>query len=260
MAVRLLAHAVAALPPVAAGTNSSSNATNSTNSSSSGLTAKLWEQIKQSGFLQELHNQLNSNLQDLHSSMAAHPSDSAASKMLAKHTTSLLEVLVRLRQVHPSFLLAQAAGHQCVLTSLQCISTVMAQAGLQEWMEGWMICSWNAGWFANSAALYPSVEALRDQLAGGSGSSSSSSQHDPAVLQAEPTVQWCCLEVLKPMLSQFLLQAAGTEAASGRSGTSSSNSSRTSSRTSRQTSSASMPGGASTTLPVVASSSRDGCF
>ena len=246
----LLMQALACLPPLAG--------TNSRSSSSSGLTAMLWEQLEQSGFLQQLPAQLGKRSAVF---SLVHASCSVG-KVMSETSIRILNTVGTLQKLQPSFLTAHAAGRHCVvpamqyaLATLQFISTVMVQTGQQKWMEQWLGCAWDTGIASVSAA----TAVLHDQLdqgasessrgasssqgqhagsatavaAGSSGSGSSNTADALAVLQAEQTLQWCCLDALVPMLAQFLQEGRGTDADTASGLTSSSSSAAAASSSSR---------------------------
>jgi hypothetical protein len=220
----LLTPSAEGLPQAAAGPAGSNG---SSSSSSSELSAMLWEQIEQSGFLL----QLPPTLSLLAAGMTAGPFD--ASVPLRQHAINLANILKVLRQLQPSFLTVHAAGQQCLaptmqlgLSSLHYISIALAQAGRQEGMERCLRRCWDAASFAACAAV-DLLEQGRpgDQHAGGAGtnsgssssSSSSSSQRAAAlaVLQAEQLAQWLSMNAVVAMLAHwvFLQQEAPTNAA-----------------------------------------------
>ena len=232
----LVLHAFRHLPALPSGTAGRS----SSSGGGGGLRAMLFEQLEQSGLLWQLPGQLSSESDMLSRTPFQ---DSAAGAVAAgrmhKTAGNLLHMVLSLQRMYPSFLQTHAAGRRCMvpavqlaLSSLQYISTAMAQAGRQEWMGAWLDGCWKTGTIAYSSAM-----ALLDALPNKSesGSSSSESHHashgaaasssasgsssgaadssnvtskDTAdaliVLQAEQTMQMCCLRVVVTMLAQFM--------------------------------------------------------
>jgi hypothetical protein len=115
IAASLVAYAAADLQPLAAGTKHSSSSTapsNSLVSSSSKATAMLWEQIKQSGILQQLPDALDIDPHVLHSRIAGLPSVPGLN--LSQWASSLLRLLHGLQQIQPSFFTTHAVGQRCL--------------------------------------------------------------------------------------------------------------------------------------------------
>jgi hypothetical protein len=141
---------------------------------------------------------------------------------------------------------------QLALSSMQYVSTALAQSGLQGWMGLWLDSAWHTGFRAVFAAYI--LGATRGYLEGEEGDRSersrSQSQHTAsrgataacsdsgadsntadnlAVLQAEQTLQWCCLDVAAPMLAQLLQQFGDSNTAANSSSSSTMGSSSSSS-------------------------------
>jgi hypothetical protein len=215
--------------------SSGSTSSSSSSSSSSALTTLLW-QVEQSGFLQQLPVALGLQARPL----AADQVDGSLGPQDIVNAAGLVHSLSRLQ---PSFLSAHAAGQQCVvptmqlgLSAFQYTSMALAQVGRQEWMRNFLSCCWQAASAAAAAALKLLASLDAQQATGASsstaaGSSSSStgrssgtSQRDAAhaVLQAEQTAQWLCLNLVVALLAhwQSLQAATATDV-----GTSNSNSS-----------------------------------
>jgi hypothetical protein len=137
----LLAVAVADLPPLSAGTGSTDSICSTSNSR---LTAMLWEQVEQSGLLQQLPGSLN--FQVAHIQQPVGQLKLEDSPAPTQGTEQLLHILRCLQHLQPSFFTGLAAGQQCLvpamqlsLSSLQLISTVLlASSGGQEWMAKWL--------------------------------------------------------------------------------------------------------------------------
>jgi hypothetical protein len=224
MAALLLCRAAKSLPPLPDATNlssSSSRTSRSVRSSGSGLTAMLWEQLEQSGLLQQLPDALIRQASHLQL-----PVDQLGdSAELSLHTTNLLKIMHWLRQLHPSFHTVHAAGRQCAgpamqlgLSSLQYISSTLEKTGRQEWMGLWLHNSWDTASSAAHAARTVLESVINPEDAGArssssrpqthqaspctAGSNSGGSQRDAALalLQAEQTTQWACLHTVVTML------------------------------------------------------------
>ena len=179
----------------------------------------------------------------------------SATDILSRRSVFLHKLLQGLQQLQPDFLSTHAAGQHCLvpamqfgLSSLQYISSTLAQAGRQEWMGDWLS---GAAFVGNNAAWDAVVflQKLLDQqdtanlvwadASSSSGSSTARQWREAALplLHAPQTMQWVCLQAVVPMLGQFLQQAAATAGtvstkASGSSSSSKSSSSSSSSKAS----------------------------
>ena len=139
-AALLLNRATADMPPLPDNTGSSSRSSSSSSSSSSsrGLTVAFWEQLEQSGFLQQLPDTVGHQASRIHASKDR-GNDAAARLAVSQDARDLLEALHGLRTLQPSFLTAHAAGQRCVvpamqlgLHSMQYISTAVEKAGREQ--------------------------------------------------------------------------------------------------------------------------------
>lgn len=141
----------------------------------------LWEQLEQCGFLQQLPDAVNLHVLRL----TADQYDSSLE--LPQHTINLANLVLVLGRLYPmqeggSFLESHAAGQRCVvpvmqlrLSGLQYTTMVVAQAGRQDWMMGFLRCCWDiASDAANAAAGLVSSLADQQATAAGSGRGSSS--------------------------------------------------------------------------------------
>ena len=249
MAGLLLMHAVDGLPSSTAGTDSRS-------SSGSGLTAMLWQQIEQSGLLQQLPGQLSvETAQHIRTPYRHSALGMYAAERMSRTTSNLLHTVGALQRVYPMLFSAYPAGRQCLvlamqlaLSSLQYISTAMTKSGRQEWMENWLDSSWTVGTTAASTLFLLNQEASGTGVSsstqhqhaspGAACSSSSASGDALPLLQAKQTLKWCCLDAVVPMLAQDIQQAGNSDTASGSrstaTGSSSSTGTATSSRQHRQ--------------------------
>ena len=181
----------------------------------------LWEQIEQSGFLQQLPLALGLQAKRL---AAAQVDDGSPQDIV--NAVALVHALEKLQ---PSFLTAHAAGQQYLvptmqlgLSAFQYTSMALAQGGRQDWVDNCLGNCWetaNAAAYA-AAKLLASVEAQQAtgrQLVTSSnaaansssdssrGSDSGTSQRDAAyaVLQAESTTQWLCMSSVMTMLAHW---------------------------------------------------------
>jgi hypothetical protein len=238
----LVTDAAKALPPaavvVAAASSNRSTSSSSTSSSSSNskLTAMLWQQIEQSGVLQHLPAALSITTPELLDQIPDHPTKAhsclagSASEILSWRSFCLGNLLDGLQMLHPNFLSAHAVGQQCLapamqfgMSSLQYISSTLAQAGRQEWMGAWLS---GAAFVANNGAV-DAGKLLRNLLkqqdtanipwddassSSSSGSSTAGQLREAALalLRAPQTMQWVYLHAVVSMMGQFLQQAAAT--------------------------------------------------
>jgi hypothetical protein len=221
--VLLVAHAVWHQAQLAATTHRSSSSSDG-GSSTSGrtLSAIFWQQVEQSGLLQQLPDALDFEPGVLRARPTAVQKGMAGMATDTMMISNIFNLLYGLQQLQPSFLTDHAVGRRCVvpamqlgLRTLQFVSTAFKQVGRQEWMQELLTRSWNG---ASSAAIV-AADVLKNRLveeceSTGSDSHGSSSTGNSAtvlqLLQAQETTQWVCLRVVMPMVAQFLQQSADT--------------------------------------------------
>ena len=243
MAAVLVKSAAQSLPKSASNNRNSS----SSSSSSSGLKVKLWEQVEQSGLLQQLPPAVSRQAERL---KADHFVSSLGLPQHV-HTVNLVTLIVQLRELQPTFFTAHAAGKRCVvpamhlsLNAIQYASMAFTQAGRQDWMELLLRCCWQLAGFATAAtaSLLDTHEGQEAAAAGrgssggsghgGGGSGSSigrsdgTSQQDAAiaVLQVEQTLQWSCMSSVVIILAHWLSLQTAAAANAGTCSSSSSSS------------------------------------
>jgi hypothetical protein len=84
------------------------------------MTAVLWEQIEQSGLLQELPGQLSSQSDHLSRTPYQHSgAGRVAAGSMHKTAKNLLYMVSSLQDMYPSFLKTHAAGRQCLVSAMQ---------------------------------------------------------------------------------------------------------------------------------------------
>ena len=89
----------------------------SSSSSSSKLTAILWDQIEQSGILQQLPQALKCSVDAVQTPLKA--DQFASSTFLTDETLKMLQLVYGLQQLQPNFLTTHAAGKQSVVPAMQ---------------------------------------------------------------------------------------------------------------------------------------------
>jgi hypothetical protein len=158
-----------------AGSSSGTGSSSGSGSSTDRLMAMLWEQIEQSGLLQQLPSVLSQQASDILSPLnrlqpqqarvQSHSGFALQLFIRSEHTVSLFGLLHSLTKLHPSFVTAHPAGQQCLvpamhlaLSSLHSISKAVAQAGPQQCLEHWLQYSWNAA----RTTVFPAAKQLLD--------------------------------------------------------------------------------------------------
>lgn len=165
MAAQLVSNAAAVLPPLMS----------TSGSSGSGQTGMLWQQLEQSGILQQLPDALR--LQIVYMTTGA----PAASSGLPEHTVIVFQLLRSLQLLYSCFFTDHAAGQQCVglnmqlaLNTLLYVTKELAQSGRQQWVERCLLCACDTA-NATTSGVETLLERLRDQQTNGASSSSGNS-------------------------------------------------------------------------------------
>jgi uncharacterized membrane protein YgcG len=159
------------------------------------LQAMLWQQLEQSGILQQLPALLSSNTLDYQSRMTGQPSSSLAAAHMSLYATFLFSVFDVVKRLQPAFFTEHYVGQQCLvpamqlsLGSMQYLSSALTQAARQRGTQLWVAACWRLA----SQIAAPAAQSLLH-----------SPEPGPALallLAAEQTTQWACLNAVVTML------------------------------------------------------------
>jgi hypothetical protein len=161
VAVQLVKRAVIDLEPLPEDTvRVNSNAQNGT----SKLTAMLWEQLEQSGLLQQLPDAMRFLSSHICTAASQLP-DHAGRLKAARLTKAMLDLVDSLPQLLPSYFKAQTEcmvpAMQLCHSSMQYLSSLVAQTGLQQWMDSLVFlpfCQVAAGSCAHAGSMLTAAQ------------------------------------------------------------------------------------------------------